>query len=128
MTYFVPPQFPLLLVVPAAACDWVRRRWGMGSAWKVAGLSGIAFVATLIAVQYPFANFLMSDGAKNWFFGSMHFGYYIPPDSYLRRGVFRVMEQTGTQFAVVLGQAVLAAALMTRLGMGIGNWIRGVQR
>jgi hypothetical protein len=128
VTYFVPPQFPLLLIAPAASCDWIRQRWGHFPAWRLAGLSGIAFVLVFFAVQYPFANFLMSDGAKNWFFGSIHFGYYLPPDSYLRRGVFRVFEKSAGEYVMVMAQAMLAAALMTRLGHGLGNWIRGVQR
>jgi len=30
---------------------------------------GIAFVATFVAVEWPFATFMQSDSADNWFFG-----------------------------------------------------------
>jgi hypothetical protein len=128
VTYFVPPQFPLLLVVPAFLCDWVAARLRDRDAWLVAAASGLTFVAALFAVQYPFANFLMSDGAKNWFFGSHHFGYYAFPESFLRRGLFRVLETTPVAYFTVMAQATLAAILMTRLGHGLGNVIRAVQR
>lgn len=128
VTYFVPPQFPLLLVLPALACDWLTQRLSHRSAWLQSAVCGLAFVAVLLAFQYPFANFLMSDGAKNWFFGSHHLGYYVFPESYLRRGIFRVVETSPTAFAWVLAQAILAAALMHRIGTGIGNWMRAVQR
>jgi hypothetical protein len=128
VTYFVPPQFPLLLVAPALACDWIAQRLANSNAWLQSVSSGLAFVAVLFAVQYPFARFLVSDAAKNWFFGSHHYGYYMPPDSYLRRGLFRVLETSPTQFAWVMAQAVLAATLMTRAGLGLGNCIRAIQR
>lgn len=128
VTYFVPPQFPLLLVVPALACDWLAQRWQRRSDTLLSLACGVAFVFALLAVQYPFANFLMSDAAKNWFFGSHHMGYYVFPESYLRRGIFRVLEHSWQHFAWVLAQAVAAAALTYRLGLGLGNWIRAVQR
>jgi hypothetical protein len=127
-TYFVPPQFPLLLIVPALACDlfWRRER----SPWVQSLGGGLLFLAVYVAVQWPFANFLMSDGAKNWFFGSHHFGYYTHPNSYLRRGLFYAPdnEKTLLGFASMMGQAALIAVLSTRLGLGFGNWMRAVQR
>jgi uncharacterized membrane protein len=128
VTYFVPPQFPLLLLIPAFCCDLIWQRWKDRSLWLQAAVSGLAFLLVFMAVQYPFANFLMSDGAKNWFFGSHHFGYYVPTNSYLRRGLFWVPEETAVRYATVLGQAALASFLMTRMGLGLGNWMRAVQR
>lgn len=128
VTYFVPPQFPLLLVIPAIFCDWIWQRYQQRSLWLQSALSGVVFLVVLFAVQYPFANFLVSDAAKNWFFGSNHFGYFISPNSYLRRGLFWIPEQSTMQYAIVMGQALLASFLMTRLGLGLGNWMRAVQR
>lgn len=128
VTYFVPPQFPLLLVLPALACDLIFQRWKQRNSWLTSFAVSLAFVSILFAVQYPFANFLMSDAAKNWFFGSHHLGYYVFPESFLRRGVFRVMETSPSEYLFVMAQALLAGTIMTRLGIGIGNWIRAVQR
>ncbi|HKA00399.1 MAG TPA: hypothetical protein VKE70_28000, partial [Candidatus Solibacter sp.] len=57
---FVPPEFPLLLIVPAIALDLLWRRTERWNRWVVAALSGVVFVAVFVAVQWPFANFLMS--------------------------------------------------------------------
>lgn len=128
VTYFVPPQFPLLLVIPALCCDWIWQRYQQRSLWLQSALSGVVFLVVFFAVQYPFSYFLVSDAAKNWFFGSHHFGYYVPVNSYLRRGLFWIPEQSAMQYGIVMGQAVLASFLMTRLGLGLGNWMRAVQR
>lgn len=128
VTHFVPPQFPLLLIVPALAWDWARAKWNWQNNWRGAALGGALFVAVLFAVQYPFANFLVSDGAKNWIFGGHYYGYYVGPTSYLRRGLFYIVEKSNLEFAFVLGQAVLAAAVSLRAGLGLGTWIRSVQR
>lgn len=129
-TYFVPPQFPMLLVVPALVCDLVWQRLRGRGPWIEALTGGLVFLGVLLAVQWPFANFLMSDGAKNWFFGSHHFGYYAHPNSSLRRGVFVTPENEKTLmgFAIVMGQAALISVLTSRLGLGFGNWMRAVQR
>jgi hypothetical protein len=129
-TYFVPPQFPLLLVFPAFAIDLLRRRTRhLGLALESAIL-GLTFLTVFMAVQWPFANFLMSDAAKNWFFGSHHFGYYVHPKSNLRLGLFTRManEQSWSGFLAILGQAALASMVFTAAGSSFGNWLRKVQR
>jgi len=129
-TYFVPPQFPMLLIVPALACDLLWQRMKARGPWLNAIAGGLLFLVILIAVQWPFANFLMSDYAKNWFFGSHHFGYYVHPNSSLRRGVFftPANEKALSGFLVVMVQAAVASVLFSRLGLGFGNWLRTVQR
>lgn len=129
-TYFVPPQFPILLIVPALACDLFWQRFKDRARWFQSLGSGLIFLFVLMAVQWPFATFLMSDGAKNWFFGSNHFGYFVHPNSSLRRGVFftPANEKDLAGFALVLAQAALAAVLMSRIGLAFGNWMRAVRR
>ncbi len=129
-TYFVPPQFPLLLIIPAIAMDlfWQRcREWNL---WLQSAVAGLLFLGVFLAVQWPFANFLMSDAAKNWIFGAHHFGYYVHPNSNLRRGLFYSPdnERTLMGFAAVLGQAALISLFTSRLGLAFGNWMRTVQR
>jgi hypothetical protein len=127
VTQFVPPEFPLLLIAPAFALDliWVRTEvWG---AWRQALVSGVAFVAVLAAAQWPFAIFLMSPAARNWFFGAKYFEYFTPPTSLYARYLF-VPAEPGASFA---WQAALAAALAiitTRLGFAWGNWMRQIRR
>ena len=97
MTHFVPPEFPLLLIVPAFAMDLIWQRTAHWGVFRQALVSGAAFLAVFAAVQWPFANFLMSPGARNWFFGTHYFGYYMPPNSMLRRYLFAPVE-SGAQF------------------------------
>src|SRR4249920_2558096 len=75
VTTFIPPEFPLLLVVPAFALDLLRPRFAKRSAWLHAIVAGVSFMAVFVAVQWPFANFLMSPLARNWFFGAIYFDY-----------------------------------------------------
>lgn len=128
VTHFIPPQFPMLLVIPAFVCDWLRQRLDNRSLWLQAAAIGTAFLAVFFVAQYPFANFLNSDAAKNWFFGSHYFGYYVHPDSALRRGLFRDLEATSWQYNVVLAQALFASIASTALGLGFGSWMRRVTR
>jgi hypothetical protein len=124
---FVPPEFPLLMIVPAIVLDllWTRtRKWNV---WLVAAVSGIFFAAALMAVQWPFADFLMSPAARNWFFGAKYFGYYVGSGSLYLRYLFFPTE-TGAAFwrecAMTLGMAILT----TRLGMAAGDWMRRIRR
>ena len=129
-TYFVPPGFPLLLLIPAVALDLFWQRFEKRSLWLQALGGGLIFLSAFIAVQWPFASFLASDGAKNWLFGANHFGYFVHPNSYSRRGLFatRDAEVTMAGFALVMGQAALVSVLTSRIGLGFGNWMRTVQR
>jgi hypothetical protein len=130
VTYFVPPQFPLLLIIPAFALDWFWHRFSHRSNWFQAIGGGALFLATYFCTQYPFATFLMSDAAKNYFWGSIHFGYYVPPTSKLMRGQFYTAfgEETLRGYWLVMAQALLIAILTTRAGLALGAWMRTIQR
>src|SRR6516164_836827 len=68
---FMPPDFPLLLIVPAFALDLVMQRGrGRINDWLLALVVASLFLATFIAVQWPFADFLMTPAARNWLFVS----------------------------------------------------------
>jgi len=124
---FVPPEFPLLLIVPAFVLDliWARTaRWGM---LRQAVASGTAFVAAYAAVQWPFADFLASPAARNWLFGSKYFGYYTPPTSILLRFGF-VKPEVGVELWQQAGLALATAIIMSALGLAWGNWMRRIRR
>jgi len=60
ITHLIPLRFPLLFIVPAIMLDllWNKTKgWGR---WELAAVSGPVFVLSFLAVQWPFANFLMS--------------------------------------------------------------------
>lgn len=123
VTHLVPPYFPVLLIAPALAMDWWRQRYG-AKAWAL----GALFLAVLLLVEWPFASFLNSEYARNWFFGSHYFGYYQRPDSLQRLHKFAVVEKTPAEFAWRMAQALLAAVAASWLGLRWGRWMGSVAR
>src|SRR6201999_4093217 len=88
VTHFVPPPFPLLLVVPAFALDLLWQRTGAWSMGKRSLVSAVVFLGTFAAAQWPFAIFLNSPGARNWVFGTKYFDYNTNPLSVYARYQF----------------------------------------
>jgi hypothetical protein len=127
LTQFTPPEFPLLLVVPALVLDLLWQHTASWGKWKQAAVSGIVFLAAFAAVQWPFANFLMLPAARNWFFGAHYFGYYAAPSSAYVRNLFFAGE-AGPEFWRELALTLATAILSTRLGLAAGDWMRRIQR
>jgi hypothetical protein len=127
LTQFTPPEFPFLLIVPAFVLDLLWQRTASWGGWRQALVSGSVFLAVFAAVQWPFADFLMSPRARNWFFGAHYFGYYALPTSLYVRYKFYAME-SGAAFWQELALTLATATLTTRLGIAAGNWMRRIQR
>jgi hypothetical protein len=127
VTHFVPPEFPLLLIVPAIALDLLWQRSERWNQWLLAAVSALVFVAAFVAVQWPFADFLMSPAARNWFFGAKHFSYFVPKTSLYIRNLFLPTE-SGALFWQEIGWTLLTAALTIRFGLATGTWLRGIRR
>jgi hypothetical protein len=124
----VPPEFPLLLIVPALAMDLLWARTAAWSRGRQALAGGALFVASFYLVQWPFASFLMSPAARNYLFGAIYFDYFTPPGSYYWRYQF-LPHPTGA--VAILGGALTAAGIAvvaTWLGLGWGNWMRRIHR
>jgi hypothetical protein len=123
---FMPPDFPLLLVVPALAIDFVMQRAKAGRArdWGLAALIALLFVATFVAAQWPFADFLMSPFARNDFFGSHRMDYAVPPQIQERWYVMNEPDNLATGLPIAVALAFVSA----RLGLWWGNWMARVQR
>ena len=128
VTHLIPPEFPLLLIVPAVALDWFWARSKTWKPWLVAAVSGLIFVTLFAAVQWPFATFLLSPLSRNWAFGTMYFDYNLPSTSHYVRNVFYGLEKTTPQFWAEMAMALAAAILTTRIGMGWGDWMRRIRR
>jgi hypothetical protein len=137
VTRMVPPSFPLLLIVPAIALDLIVRRWRPAEAAGtlarhgrealLALCLGAAFVLVLLAAQWPFAGFLLSDWAQNPVFAGNNFPYQVPHDTYYYRRLFLPFEGIGP-FTAGIGKAILAAAISARIGLAWGSWMRRVAR
>ena len=124
--HMVPPSFPLLLLAPAVVVDLIvnrvpagagRLRWGA----TVAG-AGIAALLALTAVQWPFAEFLLAEPARNFFFAADQFGYSRAPGAY--QYVFWGRPMT----AAAVGWTGLIAAGSALCGLWMGNWMSRVRR
>jgi hypothetical protein len=152
ITHLVPPDFPLLMIVPAIVFDLVRRyltmqnssanqsttaqtssstghstsRWS--NPWAQSAILGAATLASFLAVQWPFANFLMSPASRNFFFATDNAPYFIPPDSPWALYAYLATESTPAEFAIRMLVALLAAILMVRVGLTWGNWMQRIRR
>ena len=123
---FMPPDFPLLLFVPALAIDLLIRRVTPG-AWRDWGLAvalAVVFMVTFVAVQYPFADFLVSPWARNDFFGSHRMDYGVPPE--IQQRFYEL--NPPDNLAVGLPIAIAIAFVSARLGLWWGNWMSRVRR
>lgn len=128
VTHFIPPEFPLLLLVPAAVLDtfwWHTSGWNL---WRRAFVSGLLFIAIAVAVQWPWAVFLESPLARNPVFGMNYFDYLSLPTTYYARHLFTPIEKTATAFWTEMGMAAVAAIFTSRLGLALGLWLRQVRR
>jgi len=123
---FMPPDFPLLLIVPALAIDVVlqRARASGTSDWLVAAAIAAVFVVTFVAAQWPFAHFLMSPGARNWFFASHRMQYNT--DAVSQAHFFTL--NPPDNLAAGLPIAVALAFVSARCGLWWGDWMSRVQR
>ena len=127
VTHFVPAQFPILIVAPALALDLFWNRVTSWKLWQIALVSGVIFTAVMVAVQWPFGDFLMSHASQNRFFGTMYFDYGTRPLGHDRLRLF-----SNPQYGVALAKGLVIAALCamasTWVGLAFGKWMRGVQR
>jgi hypothetical protein len=123
---FMPPDFPLLLVAPALAIDLLmqRVRPGRGRDWLLAAGIGVAFVAVFLAVQWPFADFLVSPWARNDIFGSHRMDYGVSPDMQARW--YRINPPDNVSTGLPIAAALASAS--ARCGLWWGNWMARVRR
>lgn len=127
VTHLVPAKFPMLILLPALALDLLWQRARAWKTWQISLASGLLFIAVLAAVEWPFANFLMSPAAANRFFGAIYFDYNSRPDFFDRLRQF-LHPDSGLALTLGLLRASLYAAISTSLGLLFGRWMRSVQR
>jgi hypothetical protein len=136
ITHYQAFVFPLLLVIPGVVLDWLMHRFDKSTAgkrplndWLLAGLLAVVFLLVLLAVQWPFGEFLhTSPFAQNWFFLSNSWTYDSPPDWEYRHVFAPWNLQSAGEFAVGFGKALFYAFLSARVGLFWGNWMKRVVR
>ena len=122
----VPPSFPILLVAPALVVDYAINRLPAGAGrvrqWLIAVAAGVAAIVVLGVVQWFFAEFMLTEHARNFFFAGDLWDYYNPP------GAFQY-EFWGRPLAVGdAGWVALIAAASSLAGLWWGNWMARVRR
>jgi hypothetical protein len=127
VTHFIPWEFPLLLIVPAAVIDLILQRTSTWRPLSRGAAIGLAFFATFVAIQWPFADFLMSPLARNWFFGTSYMDYGTPPTSLYARFQF-VPAAPSSQFWTMMLAALFTACVMTYVGLHVGRAMQRVRR
>ena len=128
ITHMVPLGFPVVVLPGAIVLDLVLDRLtGHGDTWK-AVIAGASFIAASLAVNWPFAYFMMSPYARNWVFAMDAFGYNIPPSEYHLAWTLQAYEKTHVEFWIGMLIALVATILSARIGMFWGDWMRRIRR
>ena len=122
----VPPSFPILLVAPALVIDAAIHRIpaGVGGVRRLAmaAAAGVAAMIALTAVQWPFAEFLLTEPARNFLFAADRFEFQVAP------GAFQYEFWGGQMTAGAAGGTALVAAVSAALGLWWGDWMARVRR
>lgn len=122
----IPPEFPVLLLPAAAAFDAIHARVRDCSKAIAAAACGVALVGVLLVVQWPFASFLMSAHARNFFWGARYFDFSLPSWSPYRQ--YRFLGEAAPVRAIGLAIAAAASALGALWGHALGRWLACVRR
>jgi hypothetical protein len=88
----------------------------------------VAFLAIMIAVEWPFATFLMSPMARNRFFATTDFPYFALPTSPTVRHVFVHWEQSPAEFWRNMALGFLFSVASMWAGIYWSNWLKKVRR
>jgi hypothetical protein len=132
VTHMVPPPFPLLLVFPAVAFDLILSRYREMNDWIRAIVMGAAFVLVMLAVHWFWADFLLSPGARNFFFAADQWDYSNRLGDwryrYWNRDLNAAGELNTLRFATGLLIAVAIATVSARIGLAWGKDLSRVKR
>jgi hypothetical protein len=132
VTHMVPPEFPLLLVLPALAIDLLVQRLVRDYDWLLAVAAGFSFLTVLLVVQWFFGEFLLSPAARNFFFGADQWPYMVRPGPWQHRfwGVPKNIAGNLDVTSMVrgLGVAALIAVGSSRVGLWWGSGMSRVMR
>ncbi|MGA8036517.1 MAG: hypothetical protein WA823_06965 [Candidatus Acidiferrales bacterium] len=128
VTHMVPLDFPVLIIVPAVLIDLVLNRWGAKNKWVLAVVLGVTYVAAMLAVNWPFSEFLITPAARNWIFGQGYFPYAVSPSDYHFQWEFGGVAKTSGEFLKGMGIATLTAICSSWVGLSAGNGIARLRR
>jgi hypothetical protein len=128
ITHYQPFEFPLLLIIPALAIDLILQKKEESNKWLLALMIGPAVVLLLLAVHWPFGDFLMSPYARNWFFAQESWYFGSNPEWEYRYAYAPWMVSSGWSLVKGILIALAIAVLTARLGLHWGSWMKKVIR
>ena len=135
VTHMVPLPFPILLIFPALAIDLVLlKARDIDGKLRQVGLAiilGAVFLAALVAVQWFFAEFMISPRSSNCFFmGNRIWGYSVSSGAwhyqFWRTDPNRADADLFTISAIIISWAFASASAW--VGLFFGSWMRKVRR
>jgi len=127
ITHMVAMAFPALLVVPAFGVDAVMQRVSMRPMLLAPMLSAV-FLALFMAAQWPFAAFLMTPAARNWFFNADNFVYWLSPSGVEWSRNWVRPDPGAWPFAAQLAIAFALGTISSYVGLWFGTWLTKVRR
>jgi hypothetical protein len=127
ITHMVAMSFPALLVLPAIGVDLVMQRV-RARYLLLAPILGAVFLALFLAAQWPFASFLMTPAARNWFFNAENFVYWMSPSGVEWSRSWIVPDDGAPSLPVHLTIALLYGAISSYIGLWFGAWMSKVRR
>ena len=130
ITHMVTLSFPLLLIVPAVFIDLAMHRLdGRANTWQHAAIVGVVFVLSFLAVEWPFASFLVhSPLARGRLFNANNFVYWESPQYEALTKRFDPAPPGAWPFAVQMLIAAALATVSSAVGLLRGEWMTRVRR
>lgn len=128
ITNFQAFKFPLLLILPALGIDLITQKMSSSNPWLLSLVYAAVFLLVLITFQWPFGDFLMSEYARNWFFGTESWYFGSRPDWEYRYAYSERMESSGMELVKGLGMALAIGYLTSRISIQWGKWMKSVMR
>jgi len=130
VTHMVALSFPLLLIVPAFCIDLVLHRLDKKlTTLQLAPIVGTVFVLAFLAVQWPFATFLVSNpAARGPLFNADNFVYFMAPTYEALTRRFDPPPPGAWPFPVQVAIAIVIASATSAIGLARGRWMTRVRR
>jgi hypothetical protein len=127
ITHMVAMSFPVLIVVPALGVDFVMSRVRARPA-VLAAIVSVVFFALFIAVQWPFASFLMSPAARNALFNADNFVYWLSPSGVEWNRTWALDDPAALPLLAQFGVALALGWISSYIGLWFGTWMTKVRR
>ncbi len=123
VVHFVPPPFPLLLVLPSLAIDALVRRAGSshrpGTDHILAVAGGVAFMGIFVVIHWFLGDFLLSPAGRGFVMGADHWPHHAVLGEW--RYQYWTQEPGRRALAVGMAAAGATAIVSARAGLWLGD-------